>query len=149
VPIVAPPIARDYNEVVAQVHPFVVNDKARTMKRFAIVAVSLMAALLATSQAHAQTYGSGFARGSSHSVGSPTVSPYLNLLTADAFGNVGIGGGYQTLVKPFVDSRKAINANSSAISRLASGGGGGRGGQSRGGTHFMNYSHYYPMSGGR
>ena len=43
-------------------------------------------------------------------------------------------------MKPFVDSRKAINANSAAISRLASGGGGGGGGVGPGPAHFMNYS---------
>ena len=98
------------------------------MKTFVIMAGVLVAASLVASQAHAQTYGGGISRGSSHSVGSPTVSPYLNLLAADAFGNVGIGGGYQTLVKPLVDGRKAINSNSAAISRLQSGGGGGGGG---------------------
>ncbi|HTU26373.1 MAG TPA: hypothetical protein VMF30_13290 [Pirellulales bacterium] len=116
--------------------------------RFAIGAGALLAVLLYAAQAHAQ-FGLS-ARGTGHSLGSPTVSPYLNLLTADAFGNVGIGGGYQTLVRPFVDSRRAINANSAAISQLQSGafggGGGGGGGAS---SHFRNYSHYYPGATGR
>jgi hypothetical protein len=120
------------------------------MNRFMIAAGALVAASLFACQAQAQTYGGGFSRGGSHSVGGPTVSPYLNLLAADAFGNVGIGGGYQTMVTPLVDSRKAINANSAAISRLQSGGGGGGGG-GRGGAaaKFLNYSHYYPGATGR
>ncbi len=76
----------------------------------------------------------------------------MNLVTADALGQAGIGGGYQTLVRPFVDQRRAINANSAAVSQLQGqmarggggaygGGGGGAGGGASG--RFMNYSHYY------
>ena len=93
----------------------ILNEKTLMTKHLVIVAGVLVATSLFGGQAHAQRGGSA------HSVGNPTASPYLNLLTADAFGNVGIGGGYQTLVKPLVDGRKAINANSAAISRLASG----------------------------
>ncbi len=102
---------------------------------------------LLINSASAQNYG---ALGGKHSLGRPTVSPYLNLQMADQFG---IQGGYQTLVKPFFDSRKAANANSGAISRLqnqvgaiSSGGGGGGGGGIGPGaasSHFMNFSHYY------
>ncbi len=113
------------------------------IKHFAIAAGTLVAVSLFSGHAQAQTYGGGFARGSSHSFGSPTVSPYLNLQTVDQFG---ISAGYQTLVKPFVDGRKASNANSAAISRLqsqvGSGGGGGSGRPQSG--YYMNYSHYYP-----
>jgi len=119
------------------------------MNRFMIAAGALVAASLVAGQVQAQNFGGGLSRGTSHSVGSPTVSPYLNLLAADAFGNVGIGGGYQTMVKPLVDSRKAINANSAAISRLQSGGGGGGGGGQGGAAKFLNYSHYYPGARGR
>ncbi len=90
--------------------------------------------------------------GKNHSLGSPTVSPYLNLLTVD---NFGIAGGYQTLVKPFVEGRKAINSNAAGINRLQSqiAGGGGRGGGGGGAgfggggadKYHMNYSHYYQM----
>ncbi len=72
--------------------------------------------------------------------GRPTVSPYANMVFADGLGQLGVGGGYQTLVRPFVDGRRAINANSAAISRLESqaasgyaGGGGDR--QSCGSLH--------------
>jgi hypothetical protein len=113
------------------------------MKHLVSIVGVLMATSLFAGQAHAQRGGSA------HGIGSPTVSPYLNLLAADAFGNVGIGGGYQTLVKPLVDGRKAINANSAAISRLASGGGAGAARAAPGGNHFMNYSHFYPGATGR
>ncbi|HEX4144857.1 MAG TPA: hypothetical protein VHY91_15240 [Pirellulales bacterium] len=121
------------------------------IKRFALGAGVLMAVALLSGQVHAQTmgYGAGL-RG--HGVGRPTVSPYLNLIASDVLSqSVGTAGGYQTLVRPFVDSRRAINANASAISQMqqtqsaygaASGGGGGRAGV------FMNYSHYYPGLGG-
>ena len=117
------------------------------MKCLAIAAGALLTVSLFSGHVQAQTFGGGFAKGGNHSLGSPTTSPYLNLLTVD---NFGIAGGYQTLVKPFVDGRKAINANSAAISRMQSGGGGGAfgGGRPQAG-YFMNYMHYYPtLSGG-
>ena len=82
------------------------------------------------------------------SLGRPTVSPYLNLVTADALGQAGIGGGYQTLVRPFVDQRRAINANAAAVSQLQGqmSRGGGTGAPVGTSGRFMNYSHYY---GGR
>ena len=91
-------------------------------------------------------------RGGSHSVASPTVSPYLNLITSDIMSQTfGMSGGYQTLVRPLVDGRRAVNANAAAISQLqsqvnygASGGGG-----SAGAAKFRNYSHYYPSMSGR
>jgi hypothetical protein len=114
------------------------------IRHVAIAAGAVLAVSLFSAQAHAQAIGPGL-KGTSHANGSPTVSPYLNLQTVDAFG---IQGGYQTLVKPFTDGRKATNANAAAISRLQSqvGGGGGGGGGGRGGGpgFFMNYSHYYP-----
>jgi hypothetical protein len=73
----------------------------------------------------------------------------LNLLTVD---NFGIAAGYQTLVRPFVDGRRASSANAGGINRLqsqiAGGGGGGGGAASFGGgrdKYHMNYSHYYPL----
>ncbi len=97
---------------------------------FAIVAGALVAVSVFSAQVHgaditgvACTRWKPLAR-------RPTTSPYLNLVAVD---NFGIAGGYQTLVRPFVDSRKAINANSAAISRLQSGGGSAAG-------YYMNYS---------
>jgi hypothetical protein len=117
-------------------------------KRLAIIAGALVAISLLSSQGHTQ--------GPGYSARRPTVSPYLNLVTSDALGQLGFPGGYQTLVKPFVEGRRASNANSAAISRLESqiyggnggGGGGGNGGGSGQAARFMNYSHYYSgMSG--
>jgi hypothetical protein len=90
-------------------------------------------------------YGSS-ARG--HSVGRPTVSPYLNLVMSDALSqSVGTAGGYQTMVKPLVDSRRAINANSAAISQLEAYGVVPRSKTQAG--SYRNYSHYYPAMSGR
>jgi hypothetical protein len=146
IPRVAPPVTGYTMRSLAFDPADILSEKALAMKHFVIVAGALVAISLFSGKAQAQNLGTNMSRGTSHSIGSPTVSPYLNLLTSDAFGNVGIGGGYQTLVKPLVDSRKAINANSAAISRLASGGGGGAG---PGAAHFRNYSHYYPSASGR
>jgi hypothetical protein len=71
----------------------------------------------------------------------------VNLGLADGLGQLGIAGGYQTLVRPFTDSRLATNANASAISRLQTQvgtGGGGSGIRPTGAGWYMNYSHYYP-----
>ena len=81
----------------------------------------------------------------------PSVSPYLNLLIPDQFGVPGGNPGqYQTMVEPFIEGRKATQANTSALNRLNSqvnsgvrGGGGGGGGGGSYLSHFMNYSHYY------
>jgi hypothetical protein len=121
------------------------------IKRFAVGAGVLLAVAVLSGQVHAQAmgYGGGM-RG--HGVGRPTVSPYLNLIASDVLSqSVGTAGGYQTLVKPFVDGRKAINANSAAISQMAAQsayGGYGASAASKG-AGFMNYSHYYPAMGGR
>ena len=121
------------------------------IKQFGIGAGVLMAVSLLSGQAHAQAMGFG-AGGRGHAFGRPTVSPYLNLVVSDALSqSVGTAGGYQTLVRPFVDGRRAINSNAAAISQLqqaqgargAAGGGGGRAGT------YMNYSHYYPGISGR
>jgi hypothetical protein len=123
------------------------------IRQLGIGAGVLMALALLASQAHAQAMGFG-AGGRGHAFGRPTVSPYLNLIASDVLSQtVGTAGGYQTLVRPFVDGRRAINANSAAISQLqqsqgafgaaAGGGGGGRAGA------YMNYSHYYPALSGR
>jgi hypothetical protein len=135
----------------AVLHPFEESALDAVMKKhFAVIAGTLIVAALFAGEASAQ----GIPQSSRHSIGSPTVSPYLNLLTSDAFGNIGIGGGYQTLVRPMVDGRKAINANSAAISQLQAGGYSGRGGGAVGGAvgaigKFRNYSHYYPSMPGR
>ena len=82
----------------------------------------------------------------------PSVSPYLNLLIPDQFGIPGGNPGqYQTMVEPFIEGRKATQANTSALNRLNSQvnggvrGGGGSGGGGGGSylNHYMNYSHYY------
>jgi hypothetical protein len=115
------------------------------VKHLAAVVGALSVLLLFSAPAHAQTALG--ALGQKHSLGGPTVSPYLNLLTVD---NFGIAAGYQTLVKPFVDGRKATNANSADIARLQNqvSRGGSRGGGGGGGGYFMNYSHYYSMGQG-
>jgi hypothetical protein len=81
---------------------------------------------------------------------SPTVSPYLNLLNSDQFGNPGgIAGTYQNLVKPFIEQREAATANRNSINRLRAqiqSPGIPRSGGTTGGsylTRFQNYSHYY------
>jgi hypothetical protein len=105
--------------------------------RVAIAAGLLAGLSLISSQANAQMYGAG-------PLGRPRVSPYTNMVFADALGQVGIGGGYQTLVRPFVDGRRATDANSADIARLQgqmAAGAGGRGGY--GASRFMNFSHYY------
>ena len=119
------------------------------IRQFALGVGVLAALALFSGQAHAQAMGFGSAaRG--HSLGRPSVSPYLNLIASDALAQtVGTAGGYQTLVRPFVDSRRAINANASAISQLqAQGAYGVAGGRSKAGAH-LNYSHYYPGMSGR
>jgi hypothetical protein len=121
-------------------------------RQFGIAAGVVMAVLLLSGQAHAQAMGFG-AGGRGHSLGRPTVSPYLNLITSDVLSQtVGTAGGYQTLVRPFVEGRRAVNANAAAISQLqqAQGAyGAARGGGSSGAGMHMNYSHYYPGMYGR
>jgi hypothetical protein len=48
-------------------------------------------------------------------VGRPSVSPYSNLALID---ELGISGGYQTLVQPFVYQRQATLAQQSSIHQL-------------------------------
>ena len=48
-------------------------------------------------------------------VGRPAVSPYVNLQTADALGMI---GGYQTLVQPFVQQRLVNNSQMASMQRL-------------------------------
>ena len=89
----------------------------------------------------------------------PTVSPYLNLLNTNQFGI----SSYQTLVRPQLEEREAIQRNASTIQGLQqqfqqaqSQGqgipnyGGGRGRYGGGGTtghptQTMFYSHYYNL----
>jgi hypothetical protein len=108
------------------------------VKCFAVLAGALVAVSLVPGRAQAQVFGPG--------VGRPTVSPYVNLGLADGLGQLGISGGYQTLVRPFTDGRKATNANAAAISRLQTQVGGAAAGGVRptGAGFYMNYSHYYP-----
>ena len=113
------------------------------IKHFAIVAGALLAVSLFSGQAQAQVYGPGVGPGS-RSLGRPTVSPYTNMVFADGLGQLGVGGGYQTLVRPFVNGRRAINANSAAIARLEAQAAVGAGVRPARAGVYMNYSHYYP-----
>jgi hypothetical protein len=114
--------------------------------------VVLGAVSLFSGQAEAQMLGTGYGAGR-HAVGRPTVSPYLNLIASDALNQTfGFSGGYQTMVRPAVDGRRAINANAAAIAQLqaASSAYGVAGGSQPGRAGvFMNYSHYYPGASGR
>jgi hypothetical protein len=119
------------------------------VRRLAIVAAAVVMGALVAGPVHAQMMGYG---GGRHSVGRPTVSPYLNLIPTDVMSQTfGTAGGYQTLVRPFVDGRRAVNANAAAISQLQSqvnyGTSRGSGGATAG--QFRNYSHYYPSMSGR
>ncbi len=116
------------------------------IRHFAIAAVTLLGVSFFSGRADAQVFAPG-AGGGSHSVGRPTVSPYTNLPLADGLAQLGIPGGYQTLVRPFIDGRRAANANSAAISRLQSqiaAGAVSGGGRPAGPGFYLNYSHYYP-----
>jgi hypothetical protein len=90
-------------------------------------------------------------------VGRPLVSPYTNLPLIDA---LGIPGGYQTLVQPFVDQSHVNNMQTGRIQRLQqqvstvqttiSKSNTSRPGQiirdTGHPTRTMNYSHYYPTA---
>jgi hypothetical protein len=113
------------------------------LKRLVAAIVVLTVVGVYSAPAHAQSITQ---LGQGHGLGRPTVSPYMNLLTWDQFG---IAAGYQTLVKPFQNGRRAAAANSAAISQLQNqvnsggGGGGGTGGSAAMQKHFLNYTHYY------
>ncbi|HEX4146945.1 MAG TPA: hypothetical protein VHY91_25835 [Pirellulales bacterium] len=51
-------------------------------------------------------------------VGRPAVSPYSNLILADGLAQIGVGGGYQTLVQPFVQQRMVNNSQTASMQRL-------------------------------
>jgi hypothetical protein len=51
-------------------------------------------------------------------VGRPAVSPYSNLILADGLAQLGVGGGYQTLVQPLVQQRMVNNAQMASMQRL-------------------------------
>jgi hypothetical protein len=88
-------------------------------------------------------------------VGRPSVSPYANLQMVDALGMV---GGYQTLVQPFVYQRQATNVQQGSIQQLqrqvstaqSTTTSARRPNQimrdTGHQTHSMNYSHYYPTA---
>jgi hypothetical protein len=95
-------------------------------KLFLVVACALCweAALAATSHAQqilASPRMGGYPTGGppepigAGGVGRPAVSPYVNLTTADELGMI---GGYQTLVQPFVQQRMVNNTQTASIQRL-------------------------------
>lgn len=96
----------------------------------------------------AQAQGGGFFMGSSDNPVGPTVSPYLNLLQNNSL--LSTATSYQSLVKPLIDQRDAIQRQGNSLNRLqrqVSGQAYGAGGGGRGtghGSYFMNYLHYYP-----
>jgi hypothetical protein len=122
------------------------------MRQFLWLLAALGVLLLggSTEQAWAQrpqTIGGTYAGTSDNPVG-PTVSPYLNLLTRNQQGIV----PYQTLVKPLIDQRNAIQRQGAALSQLQQqvytagpGGATGTPGATGHATFFMNYSHFYSV----
>jgi hypothetical protein len=114
--------------------------------RFLIVAATLMLAVFAApGLAFAQGWN-GFG-GHSDNPNGPTVSPYMNLLQNN--NQLNSTPAYQSLVKPLVDQRNAIQRQGSGLQRLqqqVQGGGSGSGTTGGGtghSTRFMNYSHFY------
>ncbi len=122
------------------------------ISRAVLFAVAAFALLATPSSAFAQ--GGGLYTGRSDNPNGPTVSPYLNLLN----NNNQLNGlpTYQSLVRPLVDQRDAIQRQGNSLQNLkqqvnTQGGGGGSGaGRSTGhSTSFMYYSHFYPAPRGR
>ena len=118
-----------------------------------LIATTLVVISMAVPRlAHAQLGYQGFG-GHSDNPNGPTVSPYMNLLQ----NNNQLNGAptYQSLVKPLIDQRNAIQRQGSSLQNLqqqvnSGGGSGGGGGHGTGhATSFMNYSHYYPRLGSR
>jgi hypothetical protein len=120
------------------------------MKMRAIVAAIVVLGTWAIGPTNvwAQSYGTGLPTGHWDNPNGPTVSPYLNLLQS---GNAGITN-YQSLVKPLVEGRSAINQNSSGINNLRRdvnqmGAAMASGARGRGATghasYFMEHMHYY------
>ena len=111
-------------------------------------AVVSILALAAPSWAFAQGAGGGLYTGRSDNPNGPTVSPYLNLLN----NNNQLNGlpTYQSLVRPLVDQRDAIQRQGSSLQNLkqqvnAQGAGGAGVGRGTGvHSQFMYYSHFYP-----
>jgi hypothetical protein len=85
--------------------------------------------------------------GHSDNPNGPTVSPYMNLLNNN--NQLNTSPVYQSLVKPLIDQRSAIQRQGNGLQQLqqqvASGAGGGGGRGTGHTTHFMNYSHYYRL----
>jgi hypothetical protein len=91
-------------------------------------------------------------RGSSDNPNGPTVSPYLNLLQ----NNNQLNGmpTYQSLVRPLVDQRSAIQRQGNSLSQLQqqvntqsfAGNAGSRGATGHT-SHFMNHSHFFRRGG--
>jgi hypothetical protein len=90
--------------------------------------------------------------GHSDNPNGPTVSPYLNLLQNNNI--LGPPSNYQSLVKPLIDQRNAIQRQGNSIqqlqqSSLGSGASSSAGGRATGHpSFFMNYSHYFSRGGG-
>lgn len=110
--------------------------------RFSLVILAATALSLATSN---PALAQGLYRGSSDNPNGPTVSPYLNLLNNGT--NPFSTTNYQSLVKPLVDQRGAIQRQGGALQRLENSvySGAPSGGGTGHATFFMNYSHFYPV----
>ena len=111
-------------------------------RKLVLLLAAASAALVMSQTAMAQNrFGSGYSAG----VNGPTVSPYLNLLQVNSQGII----PYQELVRPQIDTQNALKSQAGAIQNLQQGA--ARGGSRSTGhsTAFMNYSHYYNISGPR
>jgi hypothetical protein len=110
---------------------------------FAVAVVAIGSFFAATNTSSAQ-YNPGY----NYLQSRPTVSPYLNLLNNNSFGIP----NYQTMVRPEVEARDAINRQGASLQQLqqqfreaSQGGRQYQPGVSRTGhgARYMNYSHYY------
>ena len=113
------------------------------IRQVALALIAATAALVVDPSAAAAQYYHGQA-----TLNGPTVSPYLQLLNNQ--NNFGLGT-YQSLVRPQVEQRQAINRQGAELQQLERQS--RRTSQSRDGarlratghtTRFFNYSHYYP-----
>lgn len=118
-------------------------------RRILLIAFALVVSLASARAASAQ-FGGNYFRGHSDNPNGPTVSPYLNLLN----NNNQLNGvpNYQSLVRPLVEQQDALRRQGNSLQRLqnqvnssytGSSGGGIRGTGHQ--SHFMNFSHFYPV----
>lgn len=114
-------------------------------------AATVLVALALAGSASAQV--GNFYNGHSDNPNGPTVSPYLNLLQNNAI----LGGptSYQSLVKPLIEQRNAIQRQGNSLQQLQGqmsnapyNGPSARTGTGHT-TRFLNYSHFYSKAPGR